>query len=95
MLPGEPRRIEIRYPAKLGRVAVVNVRGWNVKAAKVRAKKEWEAVIVTEISPLKEFYVAEDYHQNYFNLNKNKNPYCSIVIAPKLHKLIEKGILKE
>jgi len=64
-------------------------------AAKARAKKEWGATIVTEVSPLKEFYVAEDYHQNYFNLNKNTNPYCSIVIAPKLHKLIEKGIIKE
>ena len=64
-------------------------------AAKERAKKEWGATIVTEISPLKEFYAAEDYHQNYFNLNKNKNSYCSAVIAPKLHKLIEKGIIKE
>ena len=65
------------------------------EAAKVRAKKEWGATIVTEISPLKEFYAAEEYHQNYFNLNKNKDRYCSIVIAPKLHKLIEKGIIKE
>ncbi|MEO6787935.1 MAG: peptide-methionine (S)-S-oxide reductase MsrA [Chthoniobacteraceae bacterium] len=64
-------------------------------AAKERAKKEWGATIVTEISPLKEFYPAEDYHQNYFNLNKDRNPYCSVVIAPKLHKLIEKGIIKE
>lgn len=64
-------------------------------AAKERAKKEWGATIVTEISPLKEFYVAEDYHQNYFNLNKNRNPYCSVVIAPKLHKLIEKGVIRE
>ena len=65
------------------------------EAAKERAKKEWGATIVTEISPLKEFYAAEEYHQNYFNLNKNKDRYCSIVIAPKLHKLIEKGIIKE
>ena len=64
-------------------------------AAKERAKKEWGATIVTEVSPLKEFYAAEDYHRNYFNLNKNRNSYCSIVIAPKLHKLIEKGIIKE
>ena len=64
-------------------------------AAKERAKKEWGKTIVTEISPLKEFYAAEDYHQNYFNLNKNRTPYCSVVIAPKLHKLIEKGVIKE
>ncbi len=64
-------------------------------AAKVRAKKEWRATIVTEIAPLKEFYAAEEYHQNYFNQNKDRNPYCSVVIAPKLHKLIEKGVIKE
>ena len=64
-------------------------------AAKERAKKEWATTIVTEISTLKEFYAAEDYHQNYYNLNKDRNPYCSAVIAPKLHKLIEKGIIKE
>lgn len=63
-------------------------------AAMERAKKEWSDPIVTEVSPLPEFYVAEDYHQNYFNLNKDKNPYCSVVIAPKLKKLVEKGVIK-
>ena len=42
--------------------------------------------IVTEITPFSKFYKAEDYHQNYFNDNKNKNPYCSYVIVPKLEK---------
>lgn len=65
------------------------------EAAKERAKKEWKDPIVTEVSPLKEFYAAEDYHQNYFNLNKDRNPYCSIVIAPKLRKMVEKGVIKE
>jgi len=64
-------------------------------SAKVRAKKEWKDPIVTEISPFKEFYAAEDYHQNYFNLNKDKNPYCSVVIAPKLNKLLKMGVIKE
>jgi peptide-methionine (S)-S-oxide reductase len=41
--------------------------------------------IVTEISPAGDFYVAEDYHQNYFNLNSNV-PYCTYVIQPKLEK---------
>lgn len=67
----------------------------SAEAAKVRAKKEWSDPIVTEISPLKQFYGAENYHQNYFNLNKDRNPYCSVVIAPKLRKLVEKGVLKE
>lgn len=65
------------------------------EAAKVRAKSEWKDPIVTEISPFKEFYAAEDYHQNYFNLNKDKNPYCSIIIAPKLNKLLKMGVIKE
>ena len=64
-------------------------------AAKVRAKAEWKDPIVTEISPFKEFYAAEDFHQNYYNLNKDKNPYCSIIIAPKLNKLLKMGVIKE
>lgn len=42
--------------------------------------------VVTEITPLDVFYPAEDYHQNYFNLNKDLNPYCTYVIVPKLEK---------
>lgn len=42
--------------------------------------------IVTEISPATDFYIAEDYHQNYYNENQNKNPYCSFVVKPKVDK---------
>ena len=45
--------------------------------------------IVTEITEATKFYPAEGYHQNYFNLNKNKNPYCAFVIVPKVEKLHE------
>jgi peptide-methionine (S)-S-oxide reductase len=41
--------------------------------------------IVTEISPLSEFYKAEDYHQNYFNENGDQ-PYCQFVVKPKVEK---------
>jgi peptide-methionine (S)-S-oxide reductase len=41
--------------------------------------------IVTEISPFKDFYKAEDYHQNYYNLNTSQ-PYCMFVVEPKLEK---------
>lgn len=41
--------------------------------------------IVTEISSASEFYRAEDYHQNYFNLNGSQ-PYCYFVIKPKVEK---------
>ena len=42
--------------------------------------------IVTTLEPFTTFFPAEDYHQNYYNDNKDSNPYCSIVIRPKLEK---------
>jgi peptide-methionine (S)-S-oxide reductase len=42
--------------------------------------------IVTAISPAVKFYPAEDYHQQYFEVNGNNNPYCRVVIQPKLEK---------
>jgi peptide-methionine (S)-S-oxide reductase len=45
----------------------------------------WDKPIVTEISPFTIFYKAEDYHQNYYNLNGSE-PYCQFVIKPKLDK---------
>jgi peptide-methionine (S)-S-oxide reductase len=46
---------------------------------------EYKTPLVTEINPITNFYKAEDYHQNYYNLNKEA-PYCQIVIGPKLAK---------
>jgi peptide-methionine (S)-S-oxide reductase len=45
----------------------------------------FDGPIVTEITPFSAFYKAEDYHQNYFNLNGSA-PYCSYVIQPKVEK---------
>ena len=45
--------------------------------------------IVTEITPFKNFYVAEDYHKDYYENHKN-DPYCNFVIDPKLYKLLQK-----
>lgn len=45
--------------------------------------------IVTTIEPLGEFYEAEDYHKNYFERNQGQ-PYCQVIIAPKLKKFKEK-----
>jgi peptide-methionine (S)-S-oxide reductase len=42
--------------------------------------------IVTEITAASKFYPAEDYHQEYYANNKNTNPYCAVVIRPKLDK---------
>ncbi len=41
--------------------------------------------IVTEITPYTNFYVAENYHQDYYRLNK-RQPYCQMVITPKVNK---------
>lgn len=49
----------------------------------------WDNPIVTEITPAAEFYVAEGYHQNYYNDNPNAG-YCQIVINPKVRKMKEK-----
>ena len=45
----------------------------------------WNDPIVTEITPIGVFYSAEDYHQNYFELNPTQ-PYCQFVIHPKMKK---------
>jgi len=55
--------------------------------SKAGAAKEFSKPLVTEITKAGEFYPAEDYHQNYYQLNKNINPYCTLVISPKLKKL--------
>ena len=54
-----------------------------------------ERPLVTENSTLKNLFPAEDYHQNYFNLNGSRNGYCSAVIVPKLRKLIKDGKIRE
>lgn len=56
------------------------------EASKAAAQKDFERPIVTEITPAQEFYEAEDYHQDYYRLNKSA-PYCQMVIRPKLKKL--------
>ena len=56
---------------------------------KQAAEKMIAPPIVTELKPFEHFYKAEDYNQNYFNQNSG-NPYCTIVISPKLEKLKQK-----
>ena len=57
------------------------------EASKKKAQSQFSDPIVTEIKPLTAFYPAEEYHQDYYSNNKQKNPYCQMVIAPKLKKL--------
>lgn len=56
------------------------------EASKAEAQKYFEDSIVTEITEASEFYPAENYHQDYYRLNKAA-PYCQMVIRPKLDKL--------
>jgi peptide-methionine (S)-S-oxide reductase len=51
----------------------------------LETKGIWNNPIVTEVAPFDEFYVAEDYHQNYFR-NNGFQPYCQVIIAPKVAK---------
>lgn len=53
-----------------------------------KAQENWPDQIVTEITPASIFYHAEDYHQQYFELN-GEAPYCRAVIAPKIKKVRE------
>jgi peptide-methionine (S)-S-oxide reductase len=55
--------------------------------SRAEAAKIFSRPIVTEITPAGEFYAAENYHQDYYRLNKIANPYCRVVITPKLKKL--------
>jgi len=57
--------------------------------AALDAEAIWKDPIVTEVKPLHEFYPAEKYHQEYYERN-SEQPYCVMVIEPKLEKFREK-----
>jgi peptide-methionine (S)-S-oxide reductase len=59
----------------------------EARAAMTRAGTESNGPIVTTIEPLAEWYPAEDYHQEYWQGEGQRNPYCQAVIPPKLKKL--------
>ncbi|MCQ3938345.1 MAG: peptide-methionine (S)-S-oxide reductase [Chloroflexi bacterium] len=51
----------------------------------LEAQGIWNSPIVTEVEALRDFYIAEDYHQEYFAKNPYQ-PYCMAVVAPKVSK---------
>jgi peptide-methionine (S)-S-oxide reductase len=53
--------------------------------ASIETEKLWDDPIVTQIEPLRVFYPAEEYHQDYFT-NNPRQAYCQAVIAPKVAK---------
>jgi len=48
--------------------------------------------IVTEVAPASQFHIAEDYHQEYFQRVGGGNPYCSMVIGPKVSKFRQRFV---
>jgi len=66
----------------------------EAEKSKAGAQKNFKNPIVTEIVPLKKFWPAEDYHQQYYDNNSNA-PYCQIVIAPKLQKLEKEKVIQK
>ena len=61
-----------------------------------RSIKEYEASEIydgsftTQVVPLEKFYTAEDYHQNYYENDGGQNPYCTVVVKPKIDKFYNK-----
>ena len=53
--------------------------------AELNEQHIWDKPIVTKVEPFNEFYIAEDYHQEYFARNPLQ-PYCMAVVAPKVSK---------
>ena len=58
----------------------------DAEAAITRAQADHDRPIVTTIEPDAPWYPAEDYHQEYFAREGDSNPYCQVVVAPKLAK---------
>ena len=63
------------------------------EASRQTAQANFPGPIVTEITEFKQFYPAEDYHQGYFDAHGHE-PYCRMVIAPKLEKLEHKQVIQ-
>jgi peptide-methionine (S)-S-oxide reductase len=59
------------------------------KIDELTAARTWPDPIVTSLEPASKFYVAEDYHQEYF-ANNSHQPYCQFVVAPKVKKFQQK-----
>ena len=59
----------------------------EAKSAIARTQPDWPAPIVTTIEHADNWYPAEDYHQDYWDREGQRNPYCLAIIPPKLQKL--------
>ena len=57
--------------------------------SELNAARIWADPIVTTVEPAKKFFIAEDYHQEYY-ANNSSQPYCQFVVAPKVKKFQQK-----
>jgi len=57
--------------------------------AALNASHLWPDPVVTAVEPATKFFIAEDYHQEYFTNNPSQ-PYCQLVISPKVRKFQQK-----
>jgi peptide-methionine (S)-S-oxide reductase len=64
-------------------------KGADAVIREIGAARLWDAPIVTEVTPFDKFYIAEDYHQEYFKKNPFQG-YCRAIIAPKVAKFRHK-----
>lgn len=80
---GTQYRSVVFYHDEAQRAAVEKVR------TNIEAEKIYDHPLVTTLEPYKEFFPAEDYHQNYFANNPDQ-PYCQVVIDPKVAKFRKK-----
>lgn len=80
---GTQYRSEIFYATEEERIVV------EAFIQELNESHAYERPVVTKVSPLSPFYPAENYHKNYYALHPNQ-PYCQLVIEPKIEKLQEK-----
>jgi peptide-methionine (S)-S-oxide reductase len=59
----------------------------------IEAEKIWDKPLVTKLVPFEAFYIAEDYHQEYFKKNPYQG-YCQMVVAPKVAKFRQKFVVR-
>jgi peptide-methionine (S)-S-oxide reductase len=80
---GESYRSAIFYHSEAQRQTALEV------IANLETLGVWDAKIVTQVEAFKEFFAAEEYHQDYFARNPNQG-YCQVVVAPKVVKFRKK-----
>lgn len=80
---GEQYRSVIFYTSEAQRRAA------EEKIRQLTSERVYRSPIVTAVEPASTFYVAEDYHQEYF-ANNPRQPYCMFIVAPKVQKFLDK-----